>query len=472
MYNLKELKNDVTVWLEANYNNVSGDSSMTPYEMWASNKSAYLFDVLQGKLVQSKEIEIEKHLDETLKEIRDGEFIDKLTKAINKQYMDNNGRNLIPFEETEKRTLLNVITNYTKLAEQTLYRDFLIESPYEGSRITKFLKGTRLTRVMRALIPDDKDYQEIATEYSRFFNQKKIKGNLCLSVHPLDCFSVSNNNCGWRSCFNVEDGEYKISTTGLLTAKDTMIAYLKSEGDIEVNNGDVRLSNKRWRAYVTFAEDQKYIHVGRQYPYTNPKLADEIVKFVSELTNKTYRLANDEEKKKFKTDVSSQFYDDGIHTVYIQDDMECPEETVYFKTSGDLVCMECGAINNDGYAKSLLCDCCEDHKWGYCDCCGRDITHDDHENGDYYYVASTDEYYCYDCGEDLYYCDDCGEYYFGDDMVCIQIRIHSGWYDIHICEHCLSRSIRRGNLEFNEELDMYVTSKQRQIELYGNVKEI
>ena len=42
-----------------NYNNVSGDSSMTPYEMWASNKSAYLFDVLQGKLVQSKEIEIE-----------------------------------------------------------------------------------------------------------------------------------------------------------------------------------------------------------------------------------------------------------------------------------------------------------------------------------------------------------------------------------------------------------------------------
>ena len=31
------------------------------------------------------------------------------------------------------------------------------------------------------------------------------------------------------------------------------------------------------------------------------------------------------------------------------------------------------------------------------DCCGRDITHDDYENGDYYYVASTDEYYCYDC---------------------------------------------------------------------------
>ena len=37
MYNLKALKNDVTVWLEANYNNVSGDSSMTPYEMWESN---------------------------------------------------------------------------------------------------------------------------------------------------------------------------------------------------------------------------------------------------------------------------------------------------------------------------------------------------------------------------------------------------------------------------------------------------
>ena len=68
MYNLNELKNDVTMWLEYNYNNISGDSSMAPYEMWESNKSAYLFDVLQGELVQSKEIEIEKHLDETLKE--------------------------------------------------------------------------------------------------------------------------------------------------------------------------------------------------------------------------------------------------------------------------------------------------------------------------------------------------------------------------------------------------------------------
>lgn len=134
--------------------------------------------------------------------------------------------------------------------------------------------------------------------------------------------------------------------------------------------------------------------------------------------------------------------------------------------------MECGAINNDGYPKSLLCDCCEDHNWGYCDCCGREITHDDYENGDYYYVASTDEYYCYDCGEELYYCDDCGEYYFGDDMVCIKIRTHSGWYDEYICEHCLSRGIRRGNLEFNEELDMYVTSEKRQIEIFGNVKEI
>ena len=93
---------------------------------------------------------------------------------------------------------------------------------------------------MRALFPDDKDYQEIATEYSRFFNQKNIKGNLCLSVHPLDCFSVSNNNWGWRTCFNVDDGEYKISTTGLLTAKHTMIAYLKSDEDIEVGYKDVR----------------------------------------------------------------------------------------------------------------------------------------------------------------------------------------------------------------------------------------
>ena len=133
------------------------------------------------------------------------------------------------------------------------------------------------------------------------------------------------------SCFHVGNGEYKISTTGLLTAKDTMIAYLKSDEDIKLYNSDVRLSNKRWRAYVTLPKTKKYIHVGRQYPYTNPKLADEIVKFISELTNKTYRLANDEEKKKFKTDVSSQFYDDGIHTVYIQDNMDCPEKTVYLK---------------------------------------------------------------------------------------------------------------------------------------------
>ena len=57
-------------------------------------------------------------------------------------------------------------------------------------------------------------------------------------------------------------------------------------------------------------------------------------------------------------------------------------------------------------------------------------------------------------------------------MVCVQTRTHSGWYDEYICENCLNRGIRRGNLEFNEELDMYVTSEKRQIEIFGNVKEI
>lgn len=133
--------------------------------------------------------------------------------------------------------------------------------------------GTKVIKSFKYFISDLDDrrfWQDLA---SRLTQERQIVGELCISIHPLDFLSVSENTHNWRSCHAL-DGEYRAGNLSYMNDSVTCIAYLKSKGDVRLPHfpEDVPWNNKKWRCLMFFGRGGwhhtvDYMFAGRQYPY-------------------------------------------------------------------------------------------------------------------------------------------------------------------------------------------------------------
>ncbi len=145
---------------------------------------------------------------------------------------------------------------------------------YEGileNKLTQpyndFPRGMRLSKVLMKEF--GLDAEDVRQKLSMLIQSNKVTGKLCLSVHPLDYLSASENNHGWRSCHAL-DGEYRAGNISYMLDDCTIIAYLKS------SNGDTKLprfphtvpwNDKKWRVYLHIDRNSDVAYAGRQYPF-------------------------------------------------------------------------------------------------------------------------------------------------------------------------------------------------------------
>lgn len=150
--------------------------------------------------------------------------------------------------------------NKTVVAYRSSRTDALIPA---GMRI-----GKALHRYFDGEVGDE--YVEfVRNEMSRIIQENKVTGTLCLSVHPLDFLSSSENQHNWRSCHAL-DGDYRAGNLSYMTDNCTIMAYLKSEGDVALPRfpESVPWNNKKWRCLFFFDHNNKLVYEGRQYPYS------------------------------------------------------------------------------------------------------------------------------------------------------------------------------------------------------------
>lgn len=98
--------------------------------------------------------------------------------------------------------------------------------------------------------------------------KNKIEGYLCISVHPLDFLSLSENTHNWRSCHAL-DGEYAAGNLSYMMDTSTFIIYLRSDEDVKLPNfpSTVLWNNKKWRMLMYLSQDCHMLFAGRQYPF-------------------------------------------------------------------------------------------------------------------------------------------------------------------------------------------------------------
>lgn len=293
-------------------------------------------------------------------------------------------------------------------------------------------------------------FEEFRIAHSMCLNQKEVEGTICLSIHPLDYMTMSDNNCDWSSCMSwAECGDYRQGTVEMMNSPYVVVAYLKSKDDLVIGPGV--WNSKKWRELFIVSKD---IIMGiKQYPYDNDSLSVWCLNKLRELAMDSGALGN----------YAPQMYKvrNGCHTainhlgksiifhfetnfmyndVYSEHDAyvgNITANTVNINYSGEAECMYCGeAIHeypDDLPTNSLLC---ANH--GYfmrCEECGRTIR----EHDEYYWVD--DVRLCEHCYENntinCYYCE---ETHFGSNMTKVYLKAPDGtflsWYHIYVCDNC------------------------------------
>ena len=266
----------------------------------------------------------------------------------------------------------------------------------------------------------DADYEAYRIAVSQALNISKLSGTLCISIHPLDYMTMSDNECDWDSCMNWRYvGSYRQGTVEMMNSPYVVVAYLTAKDDMKIPNG--YWNNKKWRSlYICHPS---FIGNVKGYPYQIPEL-DKIV--ISILKEKLAANTDYKYQDIFTYDYDNSYSKIAFETGYMYNDFGTLTEnygcfnvnnnvdkTLYIDYSGASECMSCGQlyieIDNE---EELVCEnCCN---YSRCDECGN-LESNLFETGDGNWV-------CESCLADYYsksFCDD--EYYRTDEMVTIYV---------------------------------------------------
>jgi hypothetical protein len=291
-------------------------------------------------------------------------------------------------------------------------------------------------------------YEKFRIAHSQCLNQKQLFGELCISIHPLDYMTMSDNNCGWSSCMSWQDrGDYRQGTVEMMNSPCVVVAYLKSHENMHI--GMHEWNNKKWRQL--FIVTPHIITGIREYPYVSPELNGIVLQWLRELAqtngawgpyeDTTVQVKNNtlfpvaSLDREIRLDFYTKFmYNDfySTHLAYLSPSIPSDYSLCF---SGVSECMECGADmsdESDQCTALLVCDDCEQVYW--CEECGERVSLSDTVFVDGNRVCS----YCYE----NYYatCELCEETHHTGNIFNVYIRVNDTTTDyyLRVCGDCLA----------------------------------
>lgn len=413
-------------------------------------------DVLFDKWLEAKRDFIEAMNGELI-----FEYPEKITLPLAQKERDNKIDDFISILDTRWEN--NDLASFVHEMREGFFNNLTPKDYQYGDTLIK--KGTKLVRAFKYFEEDKCALTDIQNHASRIIQEDKIEGILCISVHPLDYLSMSENTYNWRSCHAL-DGEYRSGNLSYMVDKSTVVCYLKSDKEETLPNFPFEWNSKKWRVLLYFSNDWNMIMAGRQYPFMTAAGLDLITKTLLPAAG----LSHNSSWTKWHTELLDEmaFNDDSgmsftFHDTYIPvggkllplnelvQDMKgsmqfndllkssCyspmyayrilkdvwwgaittgqsdPDYTRFY-IGGEVPCMRCGkemiAIN-----ESMQCVNCEreygtteSDDFGFCVCCSRHVY-----LGDAHFVE--DEVVCDQCyADETSTCDLCGERVFNNEI--------------------------------------------------------
>lgn len=430
--------------------------------------SGDLYTLFGDKLILTKEVNYKRHSEDYWREIRDELFNTAFYRNLRSYVRDKMWEeNKIP-NANNWSTLWYALDNigywvdnhYGPKHDDTLTKEekkewYEINLPIPGKEKPMVIRyGDKMMRFVGKLAAELKieGFEEFRIKQSQIVNDRYTKGELCLSIHPMDYMTMSDNDCNWESCMNWRyHGDYRQGTVEMMNSPCVVVAYVKSHRDME--NG---WNNKKWRQLFIVRPD--VIVPIKGYPYRNETLEDACMDWLRELAQKNLNWTYEDEKIRLKNDGEVVNYKDkkyvfdfytncmyndiyDIHPSWFNPKAESftergSYESLTFTYSGVSECMICGDIHDfdyDNNANELACYECSDTR--YCAYCHGRIYSDDN----CYEIDG--EIVCDDCYWDVDSCQVCGERH--SDYNLKLIYIYKNWdkYESGIDRWCENDAI-------------------------------
>lgn len=266
---------------------------------------------------------------------------------------------------------------------------------------------------------------------SKYIQANKIRGNLYLSVHPLDFLTSSENNANWTSCHSL-DGDYRAGNLSYAVDDCTVICYLADPAPVQLKQFPQGLlwNNKKWRRLLHFSHypvrRSDIVYLGRPYPFPHDTLTHFVQNYImgtkmvstihsTKLLGQHYLLFDDAVNMRYLASSDSHYvgYND-----LIQSNVYSPIAWMYEDTFDDY----CWQQSKQPYT------CLEDLRitiGGAVPCaggCGKPLT-------------ERDSILCDDCASRIpcenMYCEDCGHRIYTEDEI--------GYWDCGnpVCKKCI-----------------------------------
>lgn len=255
--------------------------------------------------------------------------------------------------------------------------------------------GSKIMRVfqklnkMYSLMPEE-ELEAFRILHSSVLNTSKLKGNLCLSIHPLDYMTMSDNANNWSSCMSwTDEGCYRLGTTEMMNSPYVVVAYLTSSTPFTFGNHE--WNSKKWRCLFVVHND--IVTDVKSYPYYNYELTQMSINWLYELLNAvmpnhynkpttyTYPKLNSVEIRMGTDFMYNDFSYGNTNVGFLNKEISADGDGIYVHYSGDAQCMVCGKVNQSSYMFSenhlTCCDCWDDADTRFCDHCGERIDVDD-----------------------------------------------------------------------------------------------
>ena len=217
----------------------------------------YLFDLFGQELILEKEIDAGFANEVIAREIASQQENHMFSILLRQKL------NIVDYYKITKSSDL-AINKYTGETFKIKCKDKEI-TVHHGCKLNKLYNT-----LTKAFGLNELAYYNYSNFLSSIINQNGVKGTLCLSIHPLDYLTLSDNCCDWSSCLSWMDNQcFSIGPIAAMNDAFVVVAYIKSKTDMEIGGG-YEWNSKKWRQL--YLVDQDLICGFKAYPFDNKKL--------------------------------------------------------------------------------------------------------------------------------------------------------------------------------------------------------
>lgn len=456
-------------------------------EPWRQAKGN-LYEMFGNKVILSKSFTYEKTFEDFREEF--SEYLDCDTaRALNRIWRDlissfQYGNNFGIYTNTERQHIIRNLDYFcfynTNSYFNNIYDGYDFELRNREGRTLKINHGCKLMKAMGKILDfcscSKSEFEQFRIDHSMMLNQKRLTGELSLSIHPMDYATMSDNNCDWDSCMSwISPGEYRLGTIEMMNSPYVVVGYMTSKEPLRFwhNSKTYEWNSKKWRCL--FIVNNDVVYPIKEYPYTNTSLVGECLTWLKALatdygygpyTDHLVHLLENEyviapiaaDEIQIDMETNAMFNDCyGQRDAFLRKTLE--DKFYFLNYSGVANCMCCGKVDNDIYEGSgrLVLDCCD--RGHYCYYCNAYRSEDDMEfiNG---------QWYCSYCADQMKECARCYEIRHGDSMEYLMLaeensetgmeNVFYPQYSATFCSCCMEELEEEGMETFQRRWENYV----------------